>query len=150
MHASINIAQKLIELSGPNHDLTPMKLLKLVYIAHGWMLGLYNQDLISEDIYAWQYGPVIPELYNAIKSYGGKPVDRIKAANPSLHLLDNEETLLKDVLKNYKKYDGVQLSSMTHANGTPWDKTWKENSTGTGVIDRMCIIDYYADLADVA
>ncbi|MCC7437458.1 MAG: DUF4065 domain-containing protein [Armatimonadetes bacterium] len=44
--------------------LTPMKLLKLVYIAHGWHLGIMGKPLISDEVQAWKYGPVIPKLYS--------------------------------------------------------------------------------------
>jgi uncharacterized phage-associated protein len=43
--------------------LTPLQLIKLVYIAHGWYLGLTGEPLINEPPEAWQYGPVIPSLY---------------------------------------------------------------------------------------
>ena len=51
-------------------EVTPMKLLKLVYIAHGWSLGLFGEPLIDEAVVAWTYGPVIPDLYKVLKDYG--------------------------------------------------------------------------------
>jgi len=41
---------------------TPMQLVKLVYIAHGWHLGLHHSQLLTESIQAWKYGPVIPSV----------------------------------------------------------------------------------------
>ena len=78
MHSSIRIAVETLELAKNPHykEITTMQLLKLVYIAHGWMLGLYDLPLISDEV-AWLYGPVIPNLYKEIKSYGGGPVESI-------------------------------------------------------------------------
>ena len=46
--------QKLHETGSP---VTAMKLIKLVYIAHGWHLALENgKSLISEAVMAWKYG----------------------------------------------------------------------------------------------
>ena len=45
-----------------------MKVLKLVYISHGFHLALTNDPLIKENVMAWQYGPVIPELYFQLKA----------------------------------------------------------------------------------
>jgi uncharacterized phage-associated protein len=44
---------------------------------------------------------------------------------------DDKETreLLDKVWQAYNKYTGVQLSNLTHLEGTPWAKTWKR---GTG------------------
>jgi uncharacterized phage-associated protein len=61
-------------------ELTPMKLIKLVYLAHGWYLGIKGEALINEEIQAWKYGPVIESLYHAFKRYGNKqiPAEEIK------------------------------------------------------------------------
>ena len=76
MHNSITIANRLLEIANERQQLTftPMQLLKLVYIAHGWMLGLYRRPLIQDDVQAWQYGPVIPTLYNKIRQFKSSPV----------------------------------------------------------------------------
>jgi uncharacterized phage-associated protein len=47
--------------------ITPMQLLKLVYIAHGWSLAILGRDLFPDRIEAWKYGPVIPDLYRATR-----------------------------------------------------------------------------------
>jgi len=64
-HSSISVAKYLLdnkeEDSGPSFS--PMKIIKLVYIAHGWMLGINGLPLMKDPIEAWRYGPVIRELY---------------------------------------------------------------------------------------
>ena len=67
MHDSNKIANEFLRLAKESgQSLTPMQLLKLVFIAHGWMLGLYGEPLISDDVQAWKYGPVIPDLYQTL------------------------------------------------------------------------------------
>ena len=51
-------------------DTTPMHVLKLTYLCHGWMLGIYDHALINEPVEAWQYGPVVPSLYHKYKKFG--------------------------------------------------------------------------------
>ncbi|RYE90398.1 MAG: DUF4065 domain-containing protein [Cytophagaceae bacterium] len=58
-------------------EVTPMKLLKLVYISHGWSLALLNEPLINEAVEAWTYGPVIPSLYQELKEYGRERVTKL-------------------------------------------------------------------------
>jgi uncharacterized phage-associated protein len=58
------IANELLSLSARDTaPLTVMKLLKLVYIAHGWYLAFADKPLISEKVEAWDYGPVRASAY---------------------------------------------------------------------------------------
>ncbi len=54
--------------------LTPLQVLKLVYLAHGWCLGVHTQPLIDESVEAWRAGPVIRPLYNVIKQDGSSGI----------------------------------------------------------------------------
>ena len=115
--------------------LTSMKLLKLVYIAHGWHLGYFDKPLINDAVQAWQYGPVIPDLYRKIKMYGhmsiDAPVEGFGVVDdgtlPNTPPDDNTVALLDRVWQAYSKFDGIELSSMTHQHGTPWHHAWNEN-----------------------
>lgn len=40
------------------------KLLKLLYYAEGCSLALYNSNLFSDNILAWEYGPAIENVFN--------------------------------------------------------------------------------------
>lgn len=109
--------------------LTPMKLLKLVYIAHGWHLGLAGEPLIGERVEAWKYGPVVPSVYDEFKHYGDRNISKLAYFNERGQLvspLPNEATLpfLDEVWQVYKEYNGLQLSTLTHQPGTPWDVVW--------------------------
>jgi uncharacterized phage-associated protein len=70
-HNPIAIANYFIELA---KFITPMKLQKLVYFAHGWCLALADKPLINEKIEAWQYGPVVSSLYREFKKYGNEGI----------------------------------------------------------------------------
>lgn len=104
--------------------LTPMKMIKLVYIAHGWHLGFYRRPLISERVQAWKYGPVIETLYHHFKRYGAKPIESYEAdLLPRVHF-SAAVPLLDRVWEVYSKYTGAQLSTMTHQQDTPWYEVW--------------------------
>ena len=58
-------------------DLTPLHVNKLAYIAHGFTLAIYHTKLVNEDVEAWQYGPVFPQLYYALRRFKGNTIYRI-------------------------------------------------------------------------
>ena len=50
--------------------MTNLRLQKLLYFAQGWYLARYGKPLFSDEIEAWTYGPVVPEVYQTYKPNG--------------------------------------------------------------------------------
>jgi uncharacterized phage-associated protein len=102
----------------------PMKLQKLVYLAHGWSLAFLKRRLIKEPIEAWRYGPVVPALYRMFQKFGASPIteNAPEAAPESQQRLDEEtKSLLDTVWEKYGKLSSIQLSMLTHEPGYAWD-----------------------------
>ncbi|WP_297801998.1 type II toxin-antitoxin system antitoxin SocA domain-containing protein [uncultured Brevundimonas sp.] len=115
-------------------SLTPMQLMKLTYIAHGYSLGLGHGDLFGERIEAWKYGPVIPDLYHATKRWGRDPIplDRIEDGRA---LDGHAARTIDQVLDKYGKMSGPQLSNLTHKAGTPWSEVYREGCLNIEIKD---------------
>jgi uncharacterized phage-associated protein len=121
--------------------LTPMQVLKLVYISHGWQLGLYGRPLINESIEAWQYGPVVPSVYHRYKRFGSNFISDIPNCFPE-GFDPSEVSTIEQVFKGYGRRSGISLSSLTHEPGTPWSQTVQQSGIGA-VISNDLIEDYY-------
>jgi uncharacterized phage-associated protein len=138
---------RLAQVRQPAVQLTPLKLLKLVYIAHGWSLHFLHEPLVNEQAEAWQYGPVVPSLYRAVRSYKASPVNYpIVGDNDPRDLSEDAASLIEAVLDTYGSFSGVQLSNMTHMPNTPWSNTW-HNLGRNSVIPNDEIAQHYAVLA---
>lgn len=147
MHDSRTIANRFLSLGREEgRSLTPMQLLKLVYIAHGWMLGLYGRPLIQDEVQAWQYGPVIPTLYNALKHYRGSAVNAPIPDHRPMELTPQQDSIVRQVFDIYGGYTGPSLSNITHRPGTPWSKIYRPGSFGLA-IPQQIIQNHYRDLA---
>ena len=147
MHDARTIANRFLALADQAGDsLTPMQLLKLVYMAHGWNLGLNGRPLISDKVQAWQYGPVIRPLYEAIRSFKSQPVSGPISAPAQDRLSADDLSLIDEVYELYGDLSGPALSRLTHARGTPWDMTYEPGEFGT-VIPNDLIEDHYKRLS---
>lgn len=130
-------------------ELTPMKLLKLCYIAHGWHLGLYQDELLNEVIRAWKYGPVINSIYHDFKHYYNNQITELytQPFTDKVPFPDDEKLpFLEKIWDIYKGFNGVQLSTMTHQKDTPWDITWNQKGGKDipgAIIPNDVIKDYY-------
>jgi len=146
MHDSRVVANRFLELADGKYDtMTPMQLLKLVYIAHGWMLGLYGRPLIKDEVQAWQYGPVIPLLYDSVRRFRSNPVIGPLHA-PSEELTREEKSIIEQVYDRYGHITGPGLSRLTHQRGSPWDLTYESGSFGLSISNDL-IEDHYRRLA---
>lgn len=158
-HDSKAVANYLLDCAREDGEtLSPMKLIKLVYLCHGWNLGLTGEPLIRENVEAWRYGPVIPSLYHDLKEFGNQPVTRYASwpvwqgagasiQEPKLTTATPETiALLRKVWQEYKPYSAVDLSAMTHQPGTPWYVTWHERGGSSRLgqdIDDNLIRDHF-------
>lgn len=113
--------------------LTNMALQKLVYLAHGWRLVTTGMPLATNQFEAWEMGPVVRSLYDALRTYGDRPVDdrarwfnalenRVEVARSPL--MDEERIFLAQIFDKYGHLSAFQLSRLTHAPGGPWDRVW--------------------------
>ncbi len=134
MYASRTIANEFIARAAHSGctDLSPMKLQKLIYFAHGWYLANFNEGLIFESIQAWKFGPVIQSIYHDFKNYGNEHIDKeihsvrvrdgkIERIIPHIEEDDeNTKKFLDLVWERYGNLTPIQLSNMTHNEGSPW------------------------------
>lgn len=151
MVSAISVANEFIRLGKEEENFfTPMQLLKLVYIAHGFMLGFFNKPLINENVEAWKYGPVIPDLYQKVKSYGKDKIkNEISSWSVFSHrpLSEEEKSVIHFVYKKYGRLDGVHLSMITHQKNTPWSDIFTHEGWGD-VIPNELIRNHYAHLTN--
>lgn len=126
--------------------LTPMKLIKLVYIAHAWSLAILNRALISETVQAWKYGPVIESLYHGFKHFGNSTIPSKEIESlPSGDIDGQTRALLEKVWEKYGMLGATHLSSLTHLPGTPWAMIWEggaKHARYTPIPDQV-IAHYY-------
>ena len=130
--------------------LTPMQLIKLVYLAHAWSLALLGRPLITDDVQAWQYGPVIPNVYRAFNRFGSAPItDFAKQLFTDLEFpadLDkDEQKVVHAVVNSYGDMQAFQLSAKMHEPKTPWTKIYNEKGPYS-VIPASLIKEHFIEL----
>ena len=150
-HHPVSIANYLVEkaaLEGRHLDI--LQLVKLVYLAHGWCLGITDRPLISTRIEAWRYGPVVPEVYEAFRPQGVTIRARAKDENGHLYQseMDSEQVrVVNKVYDTYKDLEPIHLSYLTHQKGTPWSKMYESHGYYVTIPDNE-IHTYYRDLVE--
>lgn len=144
--SAIAVANTFLEFAKQEgRILTHMELQKHTFFAHAWYLGHTNTPLISDEIQAWKFGPVIPRMYHAFKGFGNNPIDkygvefdgdRLEVFAPTISD-QNLRTFLGKVWNAYKNFSAGVLSSMSHEPGGPWAQTYRE--LGSGPVKNLAI-----------
>lgn len=62
---------------GSGWKLSNLKLQKILYMADMNFVGRNSVRLLDEDFEAWDYGPVLPSLYQKCKAFGSKPIPHV-------------------------------------------------------------------------
>jgi len=150
MRNPIAVANKILEAAQATDDssVTPMQLIKLAYLCHGWMLGLYGRPLLKESVQAWRYGPVVRSVYNAVSKYKDKPVSypvkNLFGQEVTEEFDEQEKEIIKQIYDLYGKWDGLTLSKLTHQEGTPWYTVWNEKGRNS-VISNDLIENHFRE-----
>ena len=131
---------------------TPMKLQKLVYIAYGWALALYDLQLFKEQIQAWKHGPVIASLFHEFKVYTNNPI-----TGRSFELSHDGSTWVSSIPRSdrdaraaisgtwraYRHLSAASLRNRTHAPDTPWSRVYNNESIPGTVISTELIREHF-------
>nr|DAR80789.1 MAG TPA: hypothetical protein [Bacteriophage sp.] len=135
MITSTNVANNFLERAFEEKiTISPMKIQKLVYILYKEYLKETGNSLFSERFEAWQYGPVLPNIYSEFKGYGGKPITNygLDANKNMLKVRLEQGTPLYEIFNNvwsrFKHRTGTYLSNLTHQADGAWRKA-VENKT---------------------
>jgi len=141
MASAKDVARFFLTLSEPDEGdfISNLKLQKLCYYAQGFSLALRGKPLFPDQLFAWDHGPVVPELYRAYKEHGGNAIP-VPEDFDLKRLKKDERALLADVWNAYGQFSAWKLRNMTHEE-PPWVNTPRGE-----VITRKALREYFTTL----
>ena len=125
-------------------SITNLKLQKLLYYVQADYLVNHNgRPLFAENIEAWQYGPVIREVYNVYKCFGRTPIND-ECLTEQFELTSEEKEAIEDSLEQYMSYSAYELVSNIHQE-QPWIDAYEEGKDN--IISTESMYNFYKSLA---
>ena len=128
MYRVQDIARYIINYSYKKEYVTSnLKLQKLLYLVQSYFLMVKQEPCFSEKIRAWDFGPVVPEVYREYVKYGAcmlPPVRKYYVGTRKFEYTDaiideDDKKLINQVLDKFADYSSTQLVTLTqHQN--PW------------------------------
>ncbi|MCL2142762.1 MAG: DUF4065 domain-containing protein [Methanomassiliicoccaceae archaeon] len=143
MATAVDVANFFIDLFRDTPDpMTYLRLEKFVYEAQAWSTVKLGGPLFSEDIEAWDYGPVIPSVYNTFKGHGRNQIRKVSGEYSSDVFTAEQVRLLIDISRNLGRFATGTLVDRTHTDGSPWEQVHVKGRNNT--IPLELIRDHYS------
>ncbi len=124
--------------------LSCFQLQKLLYCSQAWCLATQNRPLFSEEIRAWEHGPVVFEVARAHR--GRRSVVASDIDGDPLAISADDQVVIDAVLEAYGDLSGDELADLTHSED-PWKRAFN-GVTGfaSNTIPLDSISEYYSTL----
>ncbi len=132
--------------AGQKWELTNLKLQKLAYLAQGFFLAENNQELFSDKIEAWPYGPLIPKLYAQLRIYGRNVITRTLPDTTPIEPGSKEESVIRGVMDSFAFMPAMKLVGISHLQNSPWAVVWKSGYGRYQTIPSRDIASYFQRL----
>lgn len=116
----------------PEEDdgMTNMKLNKLMFFAQAASLQRFGRPLFDDPIEAWDYGPVVRDVYHTFRSYQRNAIGKVAQPFDWRSIDPDALELLCDVYRTYARdYSAIGLMRMTHQPGTPWAQSYEKGAS---------------------
>ena len=98
------------------------RLLKLLYFVQGHAMAELGHELFSNQIDAWDYGPVVAVVYTNYEKINQLALER---GISDIAITPDEMDMILDVWEQYHTYNAKELVSLTHESGTPWSEVYQ-------------------------
>lgn len=143
MYKALDIARYIIERCyTTNKTISNLRLQKILYFIQAEFLVAKKQPCFSDEIQAWDFGPVVPNVYYEYRMFGSANIPCIDKSQASHIISSKDKSILDNVIDECSKYSTSELVEITH-NQTPWIKAY-ESGRNT-VIEPSSIKEYFTE-----
>lgn len=139
MYNVLDICRYVVNISDTElNGISNLKLQKILYFIQAYFLISTGKPCFSENIEAWDFGPVVPVAYHNFKQFGAMNIPSIstyleydsnnmwnvkrKVFNENI-ILEEDRNKIRNVLNIFKDYSATSLVDLTH-NQAPWKNAY--------------------------
>ena len=144
MYRALSVARYIIERCHlQNRTISNLKLQKILYFVQAEFLVSTDQPCFAEEIEAWDFGPVVPEVYQEYKIFGSANIPVFRRGVRTITISRDDQELINGIVDECAQYSASALVDITHRQ-TPWIEAY--NRPGyNNVISKESIRKYFAE-----
>ena len=137
--SALSAATTACEASG--WRLSNLELQKLLFLSHRTFMGRNDAEpIVNEGFEAWDYGPVIPELYRIVWPFGAGRIDALPPVRRRRSR--DEHHVIREVVDHFSGRTAGQLVDLTHSPGGAWDRCYVPGRRHTPIPNEYILQEY--------
>lgn len=122
MYTAIDLSKYIVlKCIQDEHPISNLQLQKILYYIQKDFL---SRDVLafSDSIEAWQFGPVVPNVYYYYCGYGAMPI----SSTHEIYEVDSEDKSRIDaIVEEKRRLDPWTMVAETHKENSAWDQIYK-------------------------
>ncbi|QCD52824.1 Panacea domain-containing protein [Campylobacter sp. RM16192] len=137
MDVAARIINRCIDMNNP---ISNLKLQKILYFINMHYLVNRQKHLIDGELFeAWQYGPVIEEVYNKYAVFVANPI-KVRDIRANIeHFPQDDANMLYNFIDKAANVPSWQLVEFSHARGGAWDRVYRDGVGAHEIIPNVFI-----------
>jgi uncharacterized phage-associated protein len=118
------------DASTQHFPISNLRINKLLFFMHGWVLVQEPRGLIRNHFEAWKFGPVIPSVYETFRIHGDgaiqEPAKYVDYATghlvpiPFNEIDSRHQAVIRNVFESYADHSTARLVTLSHEAESPW------------------------------
>lgn len=143
MYSALVVARYIIKRCNElNRPISNLKLQKLLYFVQAEFLVGEGSACFPEEIEAWDFGPVVPEVYHRYKAYGSASIPYLAGAERVRRICTEDKEIINGIVDEGSLYTANQLVEITH-NQAPWREAYMPYRSN--IISKEAILNYFKE-----
>jgi len=140
-YSALDIAKYIVDYTrDTGSEMTNLKLQKLLYFIEAkFMKENKGASLFYNELEAWDYGPVVEEVYSYYKGNVNRPISFNFSSK--VEFTQEEEKTIKEVVDHFRDIDQWTMVKRTHEEGGPWVEYYKPEIKP--IIPKKAVRNYY-------
>lgn len=108
------------------HPISNLQLQKILYFLQVGAIRAGRGGVFGDDMEAWQFGPVVPNVYFQYGRYGAMP---ITDTYQDVSISPEDQAILDPIIEEKRMRDAWELVEESHREGGPWSRNYGGSGT---------------------
>ena len=148
MYNALSVANYIVDYCNKHgKGISNLKLQKILYFVQAEFLVSTpgNVPCFSNKIEAWDFGPVVPDVYHQYKIYGSSIIPSVSndpMKNYYEKISPSDRKMIDGIVRQAVEYSASQLVEITH-NQAPWKNAYRHGFNNE--ISNEAILNYFRE-----